>query len=90
MIMSEILLVASIVSVLWGIVSFIAIMSFLSERGEKINYFLVRLWFFRYVKRYSEITTEESGRPGPWFYSCVVSMALAFVFAIAGIIARTR
>lgn len=86
--MSEILLVAAIVSVLWGVVSFIAIMSFLSQRGEKINYFLARLWFFRYVNRYSEITTAESGRPGPWFYSCVVSMALALVFAIAGIIVK--
>jgi len=86
--MSEILLVAAIISVIWGIVSFIAIVSFLSQRGEKINFFLIRLWFFRYLKRYSEITTAESGRPGPWFYSCIVSLNLALVFGIAGIIAR--
>jgi len=90
MIMSEILLVAAILSALWGVVSSIAIMSFLSQRGEKINIFLMRLWFFRYLNRYSEITTAESGRPGPWFYSCIVSMILALVFGIAGIIARTR
>lgn len=88
--MSEILFGAAILSALWVVVSSIAIVSFLSARGEKINYFLMRLWFFRYVKRYSEITTAESGRPGPWFYSCVVSMNLALVLAIAGIIARTR
>ena len=88
--MSEILLFAGILSALWGVVSSIAIISFLSARGEKINFFLLKLLLFRYVTRYSEITTGESGRPGSWYYSYIVSMILAFVFVIAGIIVRTR
>lgn len=88
--MSEILIFAAAVSVIWGIVSEMAMISFLSGHGEKINYLFLKVYFFKYMKRYSEITTAETGRPGPWFYSYIVSMNLALVFGIAGIIARTR
>ncbi|MCU0638635.1 MAG: hypothetical protein MUF59_02035 [Candidatus Krumholzibacteria bacterium] len=86
--MSEILFGAGILSAIWGVVSSIAITSFLSGRGEKINYFLLRLLLFRYVMRYSEITTRENGKPGRWYYSYIVSMILALVLVAAGIIAK--
>ncbi len=86
--MSDVLLGAAILSAIWGVVSSIAITSFLSGRGEKINYFLIRLWLFKYVKLYSEITTRENGKPGPWLHSYIVSMNLALVLAVAGIIVK--
>lgn len=86
--MSGVLLGAAILSAIWGVISSIAITSFLSGRGEKINYLLIRLWLFKYLKLYSEITAREKGRPGPWFHSYIVSMNLALVFGVAGIILR--
>jgi len=84
------LLMLALLCVAWGIVSWIRIVSYLSDRGVKINYFLMKLMFFRYMKQYSEMTEEEEGRPGFWFYSYIVSMNLTLVFAVAGLILRSR
>jgi hypothetical protein len=81
---SEIFLVSALICVFWGVVSSINITVFLSRRGVKINFFLYRLLIFKYVHQYSQITTEENGKPGFWFYSYVVSMNLALVLAIVG------
>ena len=32
---------------------------------------------------------QENGKPGPWFYSFVVSMNLALVLAIVGFVLKT-
>ncbi|MCI0498891.1 MAG: hypothetical protein L0Y36_04315 [Planctomycetales bacterium] len=88
MAMSNWLFVSAIMSVLWGVVSFAGIVSFLSRRGIKINYLLIRILIFKYVHQYYRITREETGRPGPWFYSYMISMNLALVLVIAGIVIK--
>ena len=84
----DLFLGTALVSVSWGIVSMIAITNFVSERGTKINFFLYRIYIIKYVKQYKQITQEESGRPGPWFYSFVASMNLALVFTVVGAILK--
>jgi len=86
---SDLLLGMALVSVGWGIVSMIAMTSFVSERGTKINFFLYRLYVIKYVHQYKQITEAEDGKPGPWFYSFVVSMNLTLVFAIIGLILKS-
>ena len=86
--MSNIFLGLALVSVFWGIVSSIKIVSFLQSRGKKINFFLIRLLIIKYVHDYQVITTEENGQPGPWFYSYVTAMNLALVCAIVGLLLR--
>ena len=86
--MSNVFLVMALVSVFWGIVSSIKIVSFLMSRWHKINFFLYRLMIIKYVHDYQVITTEENGSAGPWFYSYVTSMNLALVFAIIGMILK--
>ena len=82
--MSDIFFALAIASMVWGVVSAIAIASFISKRGHKINFFFFRILILKYIHQYSEITTQEQGRPGVWFYSYVTSMSLALVFAIIG------
>jgi uncharacterized oligopeptide transporter (OPT) family protein len=84
--MSSPLLVLAILSALWGIVSSLVIASFLSKRGIKINYIFFKVLMIKYIHQYRKMTMQENGRPGPWFYSFVISMNLALIFTIAGIV----
>ena len=86
--MSTLFLVLALISVAWGIANSIMITSFLSKRGIKINYLLLRLFIFKYVSQYRKITLEETGKPGPLFYSFLTAWNLALLFAIIGIILR--
>ena len=88
MIMSNSFLILAIFSALWGIVSSIVIASFLSKHGVKINYLFFRFLMLKYIHQYRKITMQENGRPGPWFYSFVISMNLALVLTIVGIVLR--
>ena len=79
----------ALVSVVWGIVSMIAITNFVSERGTKINFFLYRIYIIKYVSQYKQITDAENGQPGPWFYSFLISMNMALVLTVIGAILKT-
>jgi len=81
-------LIPALVSAIFGIVFMIMITSFLSKRGIKINYILLRLYIIKYVNQYRKITIEENGKPGNLFYPYIVSMSLALVLAVIGIILR--
>jgi hypothetical protein len=83
--MSDLFLGLAILSVAWGIVSSIVIASYLSQRGTRINLLFFRILVLRYVHQYHQITRQETGKPGPWFYSYVVSMLLALAFAALGL-----
>jgi hypothetical protein len=84
--MNNFLLCIAIMCVVWGVVSTIAMVSFCSDKGIKINWLLIRLLIFKYVNQYREITVKENGKPGRWYYSFIISMSLALGFAIIGLI----
>ena len=86
--MSNIFLTVAIICALWGVVSSIVIVSFLSNHGVKINYFLLRLLLPKYVGQYRKITIEETGKAGFWYYSFVTSMISALVLAVVGLLLR--
>jgi len=86
--MSNLSFVLSILSAVWGVVSSIVVASFLSDRGIKINWLFFRVLVLKYIHQYHEITKQENGKPGPWFYSYVVSMNLALVFVIIGVVMK--
>jgi len=79
---SILFIVLALVAVACGIAASMMIASFLSKRGVKINYLLLRLLIFGYVRQYRQVTIEESGKPGPLFYMFVTSWGLALVFAV--------
>jgi hypothetical protein len=85
-VMSNFFFVLAILGVFWGIVSSIVISSFLSKRGVKINLLFFRILVLKYIHQYHSITKQENGKPGPWFYSYIISMNLALLFAILGMV----
>ena len=76
----------ALASAVWGVVSSIVMTSFLARRGVKINYIFIKVLILKYVHQYRKITMQENGRPGPWFYSFVISMNLALVLTVVGIV----
>ncbi len=82
--MSNAFFALAILSVVWGIASSIVIASFLSKRGVKISLLFFRVLVLKYIHQYHEVTTHENGRPGPWFYSYIISMNLAWILAVIG------
>ena len=88
--MVDIILVLAILSILWGVFSSIKITIYLSNRGIKINYFLIKILIIKYANQYRKITKEEDGKTGPWFYSIVGSMYLALVLAIIGLVLKAK
>ncbi len=86
--MSQPFFILALASAVWGVVSSIVITAFLARRGVKINYVFIKVLILKYVHQYRKITMQENGRPGPWFYSYVISMNLALVLAIVGIMLK--
>jgi hypothetical protein len=84
--MSTVFFILALISVACGIATSIMIASFLSKHSVRINYLLIRLFIFRYVRQYRKITIEETGKPGPLFYWFITSWNVALVFAIIGIV----
>lgn len=70
---------------MWGVTSSIVIASFLSKRGTKINWLFFRVLVLKYIHQYHQITKQESGKVGPWFYSYIGSMILALIFVLLGV-----
>ena len=87
-IMINLFLVLAIVCVLCGVVSSVLIIAFLSKRGTKINYLIIRIYIYKYINQYRKITIEETGKVGPLFYSFIISFILALIFAIIGILLK--
>ena len=86
--MANVLLIAAIVFVGTWIVFSIMIVNEVSKRGTKINFFLLRLYIIKYIQQYKQITKQETGKVGPLYYPCVVSVNLAWICAIVGFLLR--
>jgi hypothetical protein len=86
--MSNVLFGIALLAVAWGIVSAMVMISYVAGRGHPVNWLLIRLFIFKYMHQYHDLTEQESGKPGPWFYSYVISMNLALVCAVIGAVLR--
>jgi hypothetical protein len=86
--MSQTLVKIALVCVCWGIVSAINIASYVAKRGHKISILFFRIMIYKYIHQYTEITRQETGKIGPGFYHYVISMNLALVLVIIGIILK--
>jgi hypothetical protein len=86
--MSNVFFGIAIVSVIWGIVSAITMASYIASRGHKVSLLFFRLLIFKYIHQYHEITTQENGSPGAWFYSYISAMNVALVCTIIGAVLK--
>ncbi len=71
--------------VMW-VISSIAIIDYLSNRGVKINFFLLRLMIIPYADRYRKLTKQENGRTGKLYYVWLGSVNLALICVILSIV----
>ena len=86
--MANAVLILALVFVGLFVIFSMMIVQDLSKRGVKINFVLLRLYIIKYVQQYKQITLKETGRIGPLYYPCIISVSLALVLAIAGLISR--
>ena len=77
--MANILLALALVFVGVFIIFSIMIVNEVSRRGIKINFFLLRLYIIKYVHQYKKLTIQETGKPGPLYYPCIISVNLAWI-----------
>ena len=73
----------------WAVVSAVSIIATLDQRGIRTSFMLMRLEFLRNLSRYREVTRSETGRPGFWFHSYLVSINAAWILAVAALVARS-
>ena len=86
--MSDILLGLALGSVGVFIVFAIMIVNEVSKRGVKISFLWLRIYIIKYIHEYRKLTKEETGKVGPLYYPCIVSVNLALILAIAGLLLR--
>lgn len=72
--------------VIWNIVTSLRIYGFLHRRDVPASFLMLRMMAPKYAFQYKQLTTREKGRPGPLFYHWIISINLAFVFAVAALI----
>jgi hypothetical protein len=48
----------------------------------------LRLYIIKYIHQYRKITKKETGKIGPLYYPCVVSVNLALVCGIVGLLLK--
>jgi len=86
--MANTLLILALVFVGLFVIFSMMIVQQLSKRGVKINFVLLRLYLIKYISQYKQITLKETGKIGPLYYPCIVSVILALVLAMVGLILR--
>ena len=71
-----------------NIVISIVIMHELEKRNIKTSVPFMRFFIIKYVRQYREVTTREAGHPGALFFYWIISINLAAVTAIIGLILK--
>ena len=86
--MANALLIFALVFVGLFVIFSVMIVHELSKRGVKINFILLRLYIIKYIHEYKQLTMKETGKIGPLYYPCIISVNLALVLAIVGLVLR--
>ena len=80
--MENIILILALVSVGVFVTLAMLMVHEVSKRGYKISFFWLRIYIVKYMHQYKKITKEETGKIGPLFYPCVLSINMALVLAV--------
>jgi len=80
--MASIVLICAIACVCLYVIFSMMIVHQLSKRDVKISFLFLRLFIIKYIHQYKQITLEETGKVGPLFYPCIVSINMALVLAL--------
>jgi hypothetical protein len=82
----NITLVLGGIAVIWNIVSSILICKALQIRGQRVNFFLLRLMMPVYAHCYKRVTERERGSAGLLFFHWVISINSVLILAIVAIV----
>ena len=82
---SAVLLVLTVLVALIGVAHMIAIASYLQSRGYSINWVFLKLFIFKYIGQYRDLTRRETGRTGRLYYGFVIAMNTTLVMGLVAI-----
>ncbi len=86
----EVFLVLAAVAAVFGVYFMIHIIDYLSSKGEKVNWFLLRLKWFTYMSKYRELTLLETGETGKYHRLYIVSVIVSLILVITGAFLLSR
>jgi len=86
--LSDLFLYLGLAAVIFNVVVTMIIISKLSRRGVRINFIFLRLLFPKYVHQYKKMVTQETGKESPLYYLWLVSINLALVLCIVGLLIK--
>jgi hypothetical protein len=82
----DILMIVALVCVIWSITSLMIIAGKVSKSGTRVHFFLISLYFFRYMAIYEDMTRKEKGRRGPLIYHFVIPLWIALILVLVWVI----
>lgn len=86
--LSNLFLYLGLTAMLFNVIVTMIIISKLSRRGVKINAIFLRLLFPKYIHQYKKLVTQETGKESPLYYVWLVSINLALVLCIVGLLVK--
>jgi hypothetical protein len=87
-IISNLFLYLGLAVMIFNIVVTMIIVSKLSRRGVKINMLFLRFLYPKYVHQYKKMVTQETGKGSSLYSIWLVSINLALVLCIVGILIK--
>jgi len=81
-----VLIAAALLCMVWNVLTTVRTSIALEKRGEKTNFFLLRLMAPIYAHRLAKLKQSETGGSGSLFYQWILSANLALVLAIAALV----
>lgn len=85
---SNLFLYLGLAAMIFNVVLAMIIVTKLSRRGVKINIIFLRLLFPKYVHQYKKMVFQETGKGSSLYYLWLVSINLALVLYIVGILIK--
>ena len=86
--LSDLFLALGVAAMLFNVALTMVIVSKLSRKGVKINYFFLRFLYPKYVHQYKKMVSQETGKESPLYYFWLVSINLALVLCIVGLVLK--
>ena len=88
MILSDFFLYLALVAVIFNVVVSMVIVHKLSRKGVKINIIFLRFLYPKYVHQYKKIISQETGKESTLYYFWLISINLALVLCIVGLVLK--
>jgi len=86
--LSNLFMFLGLVAMIFNVVVTMIIVHKLSRKGVKINVIFLRLLYPKYVYQFKKMVAQETGKESPLFYFWLISINLALVLCIVGILIR--